>query len=309
MKKTAIGSIMLAGILWGAIGIFIRTLEHDGLSSLQVVFMRVFFGSVILLAVQAVRNPQSLRLKLKDIWCFLGSGIAGFAFFNYCYFTNMEYASLSLAAILLYTAPSIVIILSALLFREKIQLKKIIALILAFGGCMCATGVFRGDTALSVPALFLGLGSGLGYALVTIFTRYALNRGYPSTVIVIYTLLFASFAAVLLTDVRPVFTYMFSDAGNLGFCLLFVTVSTIMPNLLYTFGLSRVENGIGTIVVSLEPIAASVVGAVVYAEPLGLDGAVGIILISISLIILNLRYDFFLRHSDDTAGESPHKNA
>ena len=163
MKRAAIGGILLAGILWGVIGVFIRTLEDDGLAALQVVFMRVFFGAAILLVIQAIRSPKSLRIRLKDIWCFVGSGITGFAFFNFCYFTTMEYASLSLAAILLYTAPSIVIILSAVLFKERICAKKMIALVLAFAGCMCAAGIFRGETALSAPALlsWVRLWSGL----------------------------------------------------------------------------------------------------------------------------------------------------
>ncbi len=291
MKKAAMVGILLAGILWGVIGIFIRTLENDGLEELQVVFMRVFFGAVILLAVQAIKDPASLKIKLKDIWCFLGSGITGFAFFNFCYFTTMKYASLSMAAILLYTAPSIVIILSAVIFKENINVKKVIALILAFGGCMCATGIFRGNTVLSVQALILGLGSGFGYALVTVFTRFALNRGYSSTVIVVYTLLFASIGTLLVTDTGPVFSYVFTDLSNMGYCLLFVVVSTILPNLLYTYGLSHVENGIGSIIVSVEPIAASVAGAVAYGEVLGIDGAIGIVLICISLIIIYIRPD------------------
>lgn len=296
MKKIAIGGILLAGILWGVIGVFIRSLESEGLTALQIVFMRVFFGAVILLIVQAVRSPATLRIRLKDIWCFLGSGITGFAFFNFCYFTTMEYASLSLAAILLYTAPSIVIVLSAVLFKEKIHTRKVIALILAFAGCMCAAGVFGGGMVISISALLLGLGSGIGYALVTVFTRGALNRGYQATVIVIYTLLFASIGTLLITDVRPVFTYTFSGWGNFGFCLLFVTVSTILPNLLYTFGLSHVENGIGSIVVSVEPIAASVVGAVVYGESLGIDGWGGIALMCVSLLVLNISQDLLKPH-------------
>lgn len=293
MKKTAIGAILTAGILWGAIGIFIRTLEDAGLTSMQIVFMRVFFGAMILMIFKLIKNPSELKIGIKDIWCFLGSGIAGFAFFNYCYFSTIECASLSTAAILLYTAPSIVIILSALLFGEKINFKKIAALVLAFAGCMCAAGVFRGNMSVSVKSFMLGLGSGLGYALVTVFTRYALKRKYSSATIVIYTLLFASIASLLLTDIRPVIKYAFSTSGNFGFCMLFVILSTILPNLLYTLGLSYVENGIATIVVSVEPIAASVVGAAVYKEALGIDGVTGIILISISLVILNLRYDIF----------------
>ncbi|MDY2628253.1 MAG: DMT family transporter [Lachnospiraceae bacterium] len=132
-----------------------------------------------------------------------------------------------------------------------------------------------------------GLGSGLGYALVTVFTRYALKRGYRSLTIVIYTLTFASLGTCFLIDIRPVFSYVFSDKEHFLFCMIFVLISTILPNLFYTYGLSGMENGRATIIVSVEPIAATVAGVAAFGEKLGADGFIGIVLMLISLIVIN----------------------
>ncbi|MDY2627161.1 MAG: DMT family transporter [Lachnospiraceae bacterium] len=148
MKKISGLIVLSAGILWGMIGIFIRTLSAAGLSSLQIVFMRVVFGGLLLSAAALIKDYKMLKIRWKDCWCFLGTGIAGFAFFNYCYFSTMQYASLSVAAVLLYMAPSFVILFSSVLFQERITFRKICALIFAFSGCMCATGLFAGETVL-----------------------------------------------------------------------------------------------------------------------------------------------------------------
>ena len=288
MKKLPTIAVLLAGILWGSLGIFIRRLSAAGFTSLQIVFARVLFGALLLIFYALFKDRQLLKLRVKDLWCFVGSGITGFAFFNYCYFTTMQYASLCVAAVLLYTAPIIVMVLSALLFHEKITRKKLFALLLAFGGCICAVGLLSGDVLLTVPGLFIGLGAGLGYALVTVFTRYALNRGYTSITIVIYTLLFAAAAVFCMTDVRPVFQYC-ANIRNLLFLILFILTGTIAPNMLYTWGMSRMDNDTASIIVSIEPIAATVIGVIAFGEQLSADTILGIGLMTVALIVLNLK--------------------
>lgn len=288
MKIRSAGLVLLAGILWGCVGIFIRTLNSAGFSSMEIVFLRTSLGAIFLILYALVRDRSLLKIRLRDLWCFLGTGITGFAFFNWCYFTTMQVTSLCVAAVLLYTAPCIVMVLSAILFREKITAKKLVALVLALLGCMCAAGLFTGDITLTWTGLLIGLGSGLGYALVTIFTRYALNRGYHSTTIVIYTLLFAALTVFFMTDVRPILSWSFSTPSNAVYAVLFVLLTTVAPNELYTAGLSRLDNDTASIIVSVEPVAATVVGILAFSEALTFSAAAGVVLMAAALLVLNL---------------------
>ena len=112
----------------------------------------------------------------------------------------MTLTSLSAAAVLLYTAPMIVVLLSAVLFGEKLTRWKLAAMVLAFAGCVMTTGVFRENGALDPGAIITGLGAGLGYALYSIFGRYALNRGYAPFTITAYTFLAAAVVLIPLAD-------------------------------------------------------------------------------------------------------------
>nr|MBQ8253771.1 EamA family transporter [Lachnospiraceae bacterium] len=160
MKKAAPLFVIIAGCLWGSMGIFVRGLSAYGFTSLEIGALRVF-GALLFLGVGIlIYKKELLRIRPKDIWCFIGTGIVSIVFFNYCYFTTIQMTSLSVAAVLLYTAPAIVTILSVFLFKEKFHPLKLTALVMAFAGCVLVTGILSQKLTLTVPGILLGLGSG-----------------------------------------------------------------------------------------------------------------------------------------------------
>ena len=110
MKKLASGMVILAGILWGSMGIFVRKFEKCGLESLDIVAVRAIATTCILFFFLLFYNRSLLKIKFKDLWCFLGTGLLSIVFFNYCYFRAITMTSLSVAAVLLYTAPAFVMV-------------------------------------------------------------------------------------------------------------------------------------------------------------------------------------------------------
>lgn len=92
--------------------------------------------------------------------------------FTYCYFRTMQTTSLSVAAVLLYTAPIMVTIMSVPLFKEKLTASKVAACVLAFTGCIFVTGLLGNAQAVSASGILTGLLSGFGYALYSIFGRF-----------------------------------------------------------------------------------------------------------------------------------------
>ena len=90
------------------------------------------------------RYPERLRIAWRDAWMFLGTGLGSIVFFNICCFTAIELTTLSVAAILLYTAPSIVMVFSIFLFHERFTRRKGLCLVLAFAGCVLVSGLGLG---------------------------------------------------------------------------------------------------------------------------------------------------------------------
>lgn len=289
MKKISPYFILLAGILWGCMGIFVRGLNARGLYTLEVVFVRALITCLVMGIVLLFYKKELFKIKLKDVWCFVGTGICSIVLFNFCYFKAISIMSLSIAAILLYTAPAMVMVMSFFLFKEKMTAKIIVSLIMTFVGCVLVTGVLEDRAnSLSFVGIMLGLGAGFGYALYSIFGRFAIERGYHTLTITFYTFLFASIGAAFLADVPLVFSVITTDMTALAYAIGMGFVVTIFPYLLYTLGLINVENGPASIIASVEPVMATVVGFIIFKETISIVSICGISLVLVALFICNL---------------------
>ena len=290
MKKLAVLFVLIAGTLWGMIGIFVRRYTALGLSPLRTAALRITLSALIFSVFVLIYRPKLYTIKLRDLWCFLGTGIVSVALFTYCYFTSMELSSLSVAAVLLYTAPAFVMLFSLIFFRERMTILKGFSLILAVLGCAMTTGVVGGTPNVTLSGLLFGLGSGICYALYSIFSRFALDRGYEPFTVTLYTFLFASAATLALIDVRSVVDVVTKDASSILFALLFAVTSCVLPYVFYTLGLKYISSSTASIIATVEPVVATAVGALVFAEPIGVPfGYIGVALVFLSVALINLR--------------------
>ena len=287
MKKSprgAYASILAAAALWGIIGVWNRNLMAAGLSPTGIVVVRNFGGMLLLLAVFAVKDRGVFRVRREHLKYFFGTGIISVVLFTSCYFSCQKICSLAGASILLYSAPSFVVILSAMLWKEPVTKKKLLALALTLVGCACVCGVFDGGLTVTFTGILLGLWAGFFYALYSVFGRYALAH-YSSMTVTVWTFIFAGPASLVMlrpAEMRAVFTApsVWLLAAGL------VVFSTVAPYILYTRGLARVESGKASIMGSLEPVVAALAGVLIFGEPMGLLTLLGILCVLAGVFIL-----------------------
>lgn len=270
-------------VLWGLIGLFTRELSALGLAPMEIVAVRLSGAALVLAALALVRHRAAFAIRVRDLWMFVGTGVCSFVFFNWCYFSCIEVSSLASAAVLLYTAPSFVMVLSALLFHEALTRRKVLALLVTMAGCVLVTGALGAD-GMSAAAVLLGLGSGLGYALYSIFGRAALGR-YSAGQVVLWTNICGGLAALAMVDAQSLAPLALSAQALRAEALL-VVCSTILPLFLYTKGLERMEAGRASIVATLEPVVATLVGTFAFAEALAPTQAAGIALVIGAVVLV-----------------------
>ncbi len=279
--------ILLSGMLWGCMGVFVRVLNKQGIASMDIVFLRAIVTAVAMVIFLFIFHRRMLKIHWKDFWCFLGTGIASITFFNFCYFKAIMMTSLSVAAVLLYTAPAIVMILSYILFREAFTVRKVIAIVMTFFGCMLVTGMLGQQQAITTTGLLYGLGAGLGYAFYSIFSRYALEKGYHSLTITCYTFIVTTVVSVFFTNVSKVSMVVFSSPLYVMLTVALGLICTVAPYLLYTLGLQEVDNSHAAIIASIEPVTATVLGFVVFGEDITVVKMMGMILVLGGMAVCN----------------------
>lgn len=277
----------MAGTLWGIISIFVNQLRIIGFNSMQVVSIRVLFSALVLVFYLLIKDRQQLKIKLKDIPLFIGTGVGSIIFFNYCYFEAIDIiGGASIPALLLYTAPIFVMILSVILFKEKITKKKLISLVMTFLGLALVTGAFSSSDKISIFALLLGLGSGLGYALYSIFGKFLVDK-YSAITITTYTFVIATIFSVPFSEIVQNLDLLISPKGILS-ALALAVVSTVLPFLLYTKGLYGMEAGKASILATVEPFVATIVGVLFFKETMTSFKIIGMLLVLLAIIILNV---------------------
>ncbi len=287
--NTGTALIILAGCFWGSMGLFVRKLGSYGFSSIQIVSIRVTIAALAFCLLLRFKDRSGFRISSRDLPLFLGLGFGSILFFTVCYFTAITMMSLSTAAILLYTSPIWIMLMSVLFFHEKLNRKKVLALGLAFAGCVLVTGI--SGEGITAAGIALGLGSGIGYGLYSILGTVALRRYSPYTVTA-YTFLFAAVGSWFIS--RP--TDMFSKisaapnpAALLLLCVLTAIVTAVIPFLAYTLGLRTVEASKAGILATVEPLVATLFGILAFSEPLTAASGIGIVMILAAIILLNLK--------------------
>lgn len=290
-NKAKIGPILiiLAGCFWGSMGIFVRRLGTYGFNSIQIVSIRVTLAALIFALVLFVKDRSGFKISRGDIPLFLGLGFGIILFFTVCYFTAITMMPLSTAAILLYTSPVWIMLMSVLFFHEKLDKRKLIALALAFAGCVLVSGI--SGHGITLTGLLVGLGSGIGYGLYSILGTIALRK-YSSYTVTAYTFILAAIGSWFIC--RPAdMLYKIKNTADLGFLLVFccltALITAVIPFLAYTLGLESVEASKAGIIATIEPMVATLIGIVVFSEPLTIISGAGIILILTAVIILNLK--------------------
>ncbi len=289
MQKKEMAGLMViaAGCLWGVIGLFSRKLSAAGFDAVQITALRSLVTAAGLFLLLFGKDRKLCRVDWKDLWMFLGTGICSIAGFNIFYFVTISITTLSVAAILLYTAPFFVMALSAVLFHEKITAQKVKGLVLALAGCICTTGIFSGSIYVTVLGILTGVASGFCYALYSIFGKFALKK-YTSETVTLYTFLMASVAMVPLSHPVDMFSLAVRDFSLTGAILLLGLVCTLLPFLLYTRGLSRMDSGKASVLAFAEPLTATLMGVVAFGEVPDGFGWLGVILLFGALVLLQM---------------------
>ena len=286
MKKAYL-QIIAAAALWGCIGLFLKLLIAAGLTSMQGVALRSVAGAVFYGLFLFFTDRKALFIVPKDWYYFFGTGVCSLLFFNWCYFNAITLSSMSVAAVLLYTAPVFVTLMSALFFRERITPVKTAALVVTFAGCVLVTGLFPlGQETISLPVILFGLGAGFGYALYSIFGKFVLKKYSPATV-TFYTILTSALFSLPLSGLHTNLTALADGrtwAGALGVGVL----CCAMPYHLYTSGLREAEPGRAAILATIEPFVAAGLGILLFHEEVTPWKLLGMAAILGAVVLLNL---------------------
>ena len=111
---------IIAGALWGSVGVFVRGFTNGNIDNVSILVMRVLFAAIMMFVFIAIKDKSLLKINLKDVWVFACGGIVAMFGMNFCYNNAINSLSLSLAGVLLALSPVFVMFLAAYYSRKKL---------------------------------------------------------------------------------------------------------------------------------------------------------------------------------------------
>jgi drug/metabolite transporter, DME family len=249
--RLGFGAIALAAAGWAVAAIVARRLFDAGVSPLDLSAARSVIAGLGLVPVLLARRPTR-RFPVAHVVA-LGLSIA---LVNAAYYLAIERLSVAVAIVLQYTAPAIVVGWTALIQQRRPSNEIVLALIAAVIGVVLIVQLVGGQIGALSPA---GVGFGLASALL--FATYSLlaepaSHVYGALGAMARAFVVASVFWVLVQILRgwPQGIFRFENVPE----ILFVGIAgTLLPFLLYVWGISRVRAERATIAATLEPVFAA----------------------------------------------------
>ena len=265
------GIYILAMLIFGTNGYLVA---HLSLQGSQIVLVRTLVGGLLLTAIVLLRggfDREAVRAEWRDL---LFGGVA--LGLNWvALFTAYRLLNVSLATLIYYAGPMLVLLFSPLLFRESLTPQKIAAVVIVAAGLFCITGSIT-SAGMSLTGLLAAVLSALFYASLIIFNKRIVKTGGMQTaaleldvafvVVLIYVLLTAGIPRPLKADIP--------------YLLVLGLVNTGIAYMLYFTGLQKLPGQSVALISYVDPVSALVFSALLLHEtmtPLQMLGAVLII--------------------------------
>ena len=290
---------ILAGIMWGSVGVFVRFLTIGGLDNGTIVCTRMLVSSLVLGLFMLAKDRSLFRIPKKSLPVLLIGGIIGSAYMNVMYNIAILHLHLALSSVLLGMFALWAIFLGGIFFKEKITKRKIICVCLALFGVLLVSGALE-HTDISDVSCFgvlVGLTAALMYAINGVTTRVMGNWGMSALTINFWYFLLAAISLLPFCHWDQVTAYVIaSPISGIMWLVSQSLVCAIIPYVLFTIALNRMDIGFASTLELIEPAAGMVFGYVLFGE-----NPTALMMLGVAVVIVALAMTYITPHKTTNA--------
>ena len=291
MNRGSTSALLLAGlgaVLFSAKAIVVKLCYRHGAGTETVLALRMLFSLPFFWAAvwwySVARRPEPLARK--DVLTMAALGFVGYYLSSYLDFLGLQYISVGLERIILYLNPTIVLLLSALLFRKRIDRRQWVVMAVAYAGVVL---VFLHDVRLDGSRAVLG--SALVFLCATTYAIYLIYAGeivnrVGSIRLVAYASASSTFFCVLQALLVDPKALVSQSAAVYGLSLVNASLCTFVPMLLIMSAVKRLGSGLAAQSGVVGPVATVFLGWYFLGEAVSQLQLIGVAVVLVSMAML-----------------------
>ncbi|MBN1192447.1 MAG: DMT family transporter [Coriobacteriia bacterium] len=278
-RKAALVAVITSSACFATLAVLTRLAYAEGARPLPLLVWRFTIAATLLGGYLLVRQRRALLSGLRDVPRYAALSLTGYGAASICFFFALQHASASIVTVLLYAYPAIVAVLGAILGRERIGLKRVMAIVLTFLGCALAVGILDSEVVVNTLGVVFALGAALGYALFTLLSeRLVADR--PRLVLMAYTFALSALGIGVLASVTG---EQLSPVGLTpalwGLLAAIVVLPTFLAVLLFLGGVRVLGAPQAALVSTMEPVFTILLAILLLGERLSLAQSAGAALV------------------------------
>ncbi|HWQ88440.1 MAG TPA: DMT family transporter, partial [Desulfitobacteriaceae bacterium] len=268
-------AVLFSATCFAATSILFKIAFRLGLSPEQTLALQSWLSALLLLAYALSRRQWAeYMVDRRTLVILLIQGLAGSLGTSLIFAYSLLYLPVSVAILLLYLYPVLVLAAGVVLWQKQVSGKEIMALVLTLAGTVLASGVLSGVGAVPFKGIILGVTAAVCYAIFNLTGAIALKRVSP-LVALSYAHWFSSLGLLLLLRQDALLIPWQSSAiWILGFVL--ATVASLLPFYLILVGIKYIGSDKAAILSTFElPMTFILAALILYEFPDGRQWAGG----------------------------------
>jgi len=285
-KQKLIGAlfVLLGAISYGILATLVKYANNLGIPISALTFFQYAIGFVILLIINSFSRPLQIvsplsKLKLS-VW-----GIS-LGLTTTLYYLSIQYIPVSVGIILLMQSIWMSFVLEAALNRVMPTLKKSLGAMLCILGTLLASKIFNTQFQLDWSGILLGIGAGTAYT-ISIYASSSVEKQHSNYVRSLYLVTGGLILVTLFWNFK-IIEHVSIPSFYWGTAL--ALFGTIIPPLLFTFGVPKIGMGTGSVISSVEIPVSILSACILLQENVSLIQSIGVFLILLSVLIVNLNW-------------------
>lgn len=268
-------------VMWGIMGIFVRSLSAMGYSSYDISFLRCLLAGAAFFIFKAVTNPRVLKIDLKGLCICVLYGIFAYAIGFVAYGIAVERIPVAVATVLMFMSPIWVALLGVVIFKEKLKKDTVLIIIICIIGASLVANVFGAASGhLDIPGLFAGILNGFGVALQIMIPRYFAKR-YERDTMLVYGFLGAALGLSFLTDFGTI-VRSFQGNSTTGIIMNLLGIGilcTMVANVSFVKASIYIPTVTCSILSALEVVVGAAVGFLLFSEYMTVFQIIGAVIV------------------------------
>ncbi len=261
--------------IFGTIGFF---LHYINAPSELVVLCRGILGTATILLVMRLKKQSVDWVSIKRNLPLLILSGASLGLNWIFLFAAYRATTVAIASVCNYMAPIIIILLSPLILKERLDRRKMFCVACAFAGIALVSGIWNaGEGSFNARGMTLGLLAALGFTAVVFCNKKI--HGVDSMDKSAVQLLISALVVLPYVLYRNLGMDLHFDSRSLMLILLLGIVHTGIAYILYFGGMGKISVQSVSILGYLEPIVSVLTSALLLFEPITVWGIIGTVMV------------------------------